>query len=161
MKSTVQFAVIVSMLSPLMACDDAINSYKQARGRQETEALNKVFSLTVTDLQRTENKGQPQLKLICDLSNQTMENITGFKGRLVLRDADNVLIETGMVDYKKRLRGGHRLEGLVLAVNSRDNMGNYEKTVGFDMEKGNFKLEFVPDIAVFESGVVLRKHGFD
>ena len=153
----VQLAVIASVLSSLPACDDAINSYKQARGRQETEALEKVFSLTVTDLQRTEDQGQPRLKLIFDLKNLSMENLTEFKGKLVLRDAENEMIGTGMVDYKKKLRGGHKLEGLVLTVNARDNRENYEKTEGFDLDKENFKLEFIPDVAVFDSGIVLRR----
>jgi hypothetical protein len=158
LKRVLQLAVIVSILAALPACDDAINSYKQNRARQEAEALDKVFSLTVTDLQRTEEEGQPLLNLVFDLNNLSMENLTEFKGKLVLKDADNDLIGTGMVDYKNRLRGGHKLEGLVLTVNSRDNRENYEKTVGFDLTKGNFKLEFVPDVAVFETGVVLRRH---
>jgi len=161
MKRAVQLAVIASILAALPACDDAINNYKQARARQEAEALDKIFSVTVTDLQRTDDEGQLRLNLIFDLSNQTMDNLTEFKGKLVLKDADNELIGTGVVDYKNKLRGGHKLEGLVLSVNSRDNRENYEKTAGFDLTKRNFKLEFMPDVAVFETGVVLRRHSSD
>ncbi|MDF1526555.1 MAG: hypothetical protein RRA15_04810 [bacterium] len=47
--------------------------------------------------------------------------------------------------------------GFVFVVNGSDNLENYEKTNGFDLDKGDFKFEFVPDVVVFDSGRVLRR----
>lgn len=157
MKRVILLAIFVSMLSSLTACDEAVKSYKETLARKETEAINKIFSVAVTDLKRNEDNGRSNLELIFDLSNQSMENITEIKGNLELRDVRDELIKTEMFDYKKRLRGGHKLQGLVFVVTGSNDRENYEKTNGFDLDKGNFKLEFLPDVVVFDSGKVLRR----
>ena len=161
MKRVIQFAELVSMLSSLTACDEAVNSYKETLARQETEAVNKIFSVAVTGLQRKEDNGRPELELIFDLSNQSMENITEFKGKVVLKNVHDELIKTDVVDYKKGLRGGHKLQDLLFVVSDSDDTENYEQTNGFDLDKGNFKLEFIPDVVVFDSGKVLRRRVSD